>query len=324
MKLAVYLLLFALMTSVPVMAQDLGKETRIDSVLASVNGDPVTLLDVLLETSREELRLASLYTGARLYSEIAKLRQSVVEDIILRKLVYSQYEKKPFPIDNQYIESMLDFYAMTIGNGSREGLLKKINEMGTTLGELRRKVKEKIAVDILLMDACDRPVYITPKEVYEEYEKNQKRWTTPASYNLELLQIAKNNSRSGADVTKSCQEIKKQLEKADAKRFEQLVKSTSDAPNASTGGKIGNVDADKLRPEFVVVTKMKTGEICGPVETPEGFYFIRLAGITAEKKIPFEKASSEIRTNLEKEAKARMRKAYAEKIKKEALIRYYF
>ena len=41
-------------------AEGLGKETRVDSVLASVNGEPITLLDVMLETSREELRLASL------------------------------------------------------------------------------------------------------------------------------------------------------------------------------------------------------------------------------------------------------------------------
>ena len=93
--------LLALLLCGSAAAQNIGKETRVDSVLASVNGEPITLLDVMLESNREELRLASLYSGARLYSEIARLRKSIVEEIIVRKLVYAHYLEKPFSIDNQ-------------------------------------------------------------------------------------------------------------------------------------------------------------------------------------------------------------------------------
>ena len=105
----------------------------------------------------------------------------------------------------------------------------------------------------------------------------------------------------------------------------QLTRANSDAANADKGGLVGQVDADKLRPEFSdAVQKMKPGEITGPVETPEGFYFIRLAEIQQEEKIPYEKAAKEICKRLEDKQKEELRKAYSERIKKQALIRYYF
>ena len=325
MKIANMLFLCLLLGTGPLLAQDLGKETRVDSVLASVNGEPITLLDVMLESSREELRLASLYSGARLYSEISQLRKRITEDIIIRKLIYAKYQEKPFPIDNQYIERMLDHLAMSIGGGSRDTLVKKAEALGTTLEELKKKAKEKIAVDILLGESCDRPVYVTPKEVYEYYQKNRSEWITPASYSLELLLVGRSGGRSGPDPKVACAKLSSQLKKAGKELFVQMVKANSDAPNAESGGAVGAVDEDKLRPEFAKVVKtMRPGQIEGPLETPEGFYFIRLDSIRPQQEIPYEKAAEEITKRLEDQQRDQLRRAYGEKLKKQALIRYYF
>lgn len=326
MKIANMLFLCLLLAGAGTLsAQDLGKETRVDSVLASVNGDPITLLDVMLESSREELRLASLYSGARLYSEISQLRKKITEDIIIRKLIYAKYQEKPFPIDNQYIERMLDHLAVTIGGGSRDGLVKKAEALGTTMDELKEKAKEKIAVDIMMGESCERPVYVTPKEVYEYYQKNRSEWITPASYKLELLLVGRNGGRSGPDPKVSCGKLAKQLKNGSKELFVQMVKANSDAPNAESGGAVGAVDADKLRPEFAKVVKaMRPGQIQGPLETPEGYYFIRLDSIQEQKEIPYEKAAGEISKRLEDQQKEQLRKAYGEKLKEQALIRYYF
>lgn len=321
-----YILLMLLCAAFSLFATEkLGKETRVDSVLASVNGEPITLLDVMLESSREEMRLANLYTGSRLYNEVAKLRKEIVEGIIVRKLVHALYKARPFPIDNQYIEDVVDHMAQTIGSGSRESLVRKVKSMGSTMQELREKAKEKIAVDILLREYCDRPVYVTPKEVYDYYVKNVAQWTEPAGCELELLQIAREGGRAGTDPRVACQKISEQLKDADAERFKQIVKANSDAENAQAGGNIGLIRMDKLRPEFVkAVSKLKPGTIAGPVETPEGYYFIRLVRLQKAKKIPFEAIAQKIAMQLEKERRSRQRKEYGESLKKQALIRYYF
>ena len=316
---------FLICGTVPLSAQDIGRETRVDSVLASVNGEPITLLDVLIESGREEMRLASMFTGARLYSEIAKLRKQVIDEIIVRKLVYDSYKEKPFPIEEQYIENLMDSLAVSMGGGSRSGLIKKAKELGTTMPELREKVKEKLAVDILLSEYCDRPIYITPKEVYDNYTAHQKEWTKPAKYELQLLHIANDGGRSGANPETTCKKLAEQFAKADEALFTQMVRDNSDAANSESGGSVGFVDQDKLRPEFAAAMRnVKPGQIVGPVKTPEGYYFIRVAAIVPEERIPFEKASEEIRRKLDMKAKNEMRAKYADNLKSKALIRYYF
>ncbi len=316
---------FLICGTVPLSAQDIGRETRVDSVLASVNGEPITLLDVLIESGREEMRLASMFSGARLYSEIAKLRKKVIDEIIVRKLVYDSYKEKPFPIEEQYIEDLMDSLAVSMGGGSRSGLVKRAKELGTTMPELREKVKEKLAVDILLSEYCDRPIYITPKEVYDYYTEHQKEWTKPAKYELQLLHIANDGGRSGPDPETTCKRLAEQLAKADEALFTQLVRDNSDAANSESGGSAGFVDQDKLRPEFAsAMQNVKPGQIVGPVKTPEGYYFIRITSIVPEERIPFEKASEEIRRTLDMKAKNEMRAKYADNLKSRALIRYYF
>ena len=185
--------------------------------------------------------------------------------------------------------------------------------------------RQREAVSILLGESCDRPVYVTPKEVYEYYQKNQSEWITPASYKLELLLVGRNGGRSGPDPKVACDKLSGQLKNASKELFAQMVKANSDAPNAESGGAVGAVDADKLRPEFAKVVKaMQPGQIKGPLETPEGFYFIRLDSIRPQEEIPYEKAAGEIRKRLEDLRKEQLRKAYGEKLKKQALIRYYF
>ena len=53
-------------------------------------------------------------------------------------------------------------------------------------------------------------------------------------------------------------------------------------------------------------------------------WVIRIASIVPEERIPFEKASEEIRRKLDMKAKNEMRAKYADNLKSKALIRYYF
>ena len=305
--------------------KDLAKETKVDSILASVNGDPITLLDILIESAREESRLAAIFTGERLYSETAKFRRKIVDDIVDRKLVYANYKDKPFDIDKQYIENMVDAIALSMGDGTRKSLEKRSKAMGTTMDEIREKAKERLAVDVLMAEFCDRQVYVTPKDVYDYYESHILDWVTPESLDLQLLLVRRDGGRSGLDAKEACATMSKSLDGADEVKFKALARSYSDGPNAASGGAMGAIDRGKLRPEFELALKgMKAGSIAGPVETPEGFYFIRIAGVTDAITQPFDKVESDIRRKLEDSARELKRNSYIQDLKDKAIVRYYF
>lgn len=300
--------------------------TRIDSVLVSVNGEPITLLDVILETGSREKELAGIYSGERLLSETRKLRMETVEQIVFRKLIYEKYKTEPFDIPRQEIENLLDEFVRTSGAESRAALEKSLLPAGITPERLREQAKERIAVEVLLMRDCDHHVYITPKEVYEDYKAHPEKWTVPEKISLQLLQINVTAGSAGGDPKAAVEAIRKELDKdSSQKNFTRLVLERSDGATASEGGITEGAELDKLRPEFIAALKdKKAGDVIGPIEAPEAYFFLRVVGTEPAKLIPFSKANREVRDALFQQRAAEKRKEYSEQVREHAVVRYFF
>ena len=300
--------------------------TRIDSVVVSVNGEPITLLDVILETGSRERELAGIFSGQRLSNETLELRMETIDQIVFRKLVYEQYKANPFDIPRQEIENLLDEFVRITGAESRASLEKSLQPFGITPERLREQALERIAVEIMLMRDCDHQVYITPKEVYEDYKAHPEKWTIPEKITLQLLQINVTAGSAGGDPEAAVKAIRKELdEDSSQKNFTRLVLEKSDGATASTGGVTEGAERDKLRPEFIEALKdKKSGDVVGPVEAPEAYFFIRVVGTEPARLVPFSQANREVRDALYQERVAEKRKEYFEQIRKNAVIRYFF
>ena len=296
--------------------------TRIDSVLVSVNGEPITLLDVLLETGGREMELAGIYSGGRLNSETLALRKETMDRIVFRKLVYEKYKAEPFDIPRQEVENLLDEYVRSSGAESRAAFEKSLLPFGFTPERLREKAVEQIAFDVILAHDCDHHVYITPKEVYEDYKAHPEKWTVPEKISLQLLQINVTAGSSGGDPEAAVKAIRKELdEDSSQKNFTRLVLEKSDGATASSGGVIEDAELDKLRPEFIEALKgKKTGDVVGPIEAPEAFFFLRVVGTKPSRLIPFSQANREVRDALLKAAIEEKRKEYFEYLRRNAEV----
>ena len=99
----------------------------------------------------------------------------------------------------------------------------------------------------------------------------------------------------------------------------------SDGVTASSGGITEGAERNKLRPEFIEALKgKKEGDVVGPVEAPEAFFFLRIIGIEPAKLIPFSQANREVREALYKVKAAEKRKEYEEQIRQDAVIRRFY
>ena len=300
--------------------------TRIDSVLVSVNGEPITLLDVILETGGREKELAGIYSGERLFSETRKLREETVEQIVTRKLIYEKYKAQPFDIPRQEIENLLDEFVRSSGAESRAALEKSLLPFGITPERLREQARERIAVEVLLMRDCNHHVDVTPKEVYEDYKAHPEKWTVPEKISLQLLQINVTAGSAGGDPKAAVEAVRKELDgDSSQKNFTRLVLEKSDGATASEGGITEGAVLEKLRPEFIEALKgKKSGDVVGPIEAPEAFFFLRVIGTEPAKLIPFSQANREVRDALYNAKAAEKRKEYEEQIRRDAVIRRFY
>ncbi len=287
----------------------------VNSLLATIDGEPITLLDVMLEDGSAERELAGLYTGERLNREIESRRRATLEKIIDRKLIYKEYLKKPFEITRQTVEDVLDRIAATFGG--RDHLEDKLKADGMTVGALKRQIRERIAVDIILARNCDIRAAVTPKEVYDEYLKDSSAYTEPEKISFQIIQIDKTEGQNAAAIA---EKLTPSVMQADETLFQRLAAEYSDGIK----GIAADMSLDGLRPAFRDAMKDKApGTVTGPVDTPEAVFFLRISGRRAAMRIPFEQVSQKLYDTLLQKKTEEIRREYRKRLRAKAMIRYY-
>jgi len=295
---------------------------QVDSILASVNGEPISLMDVINESSYSEARLYAVYSSKEIFGEIQKLRKQILDDIIDRKLILLEYKAKtPFAVPRQYVENLIDELAMDFGCSSRSELREKAKEAGTTIEKLRKKARNKVITQIMISNYIYTIVNLTPREIYEYYQKNIKDFSSDPQIRLQLLLIGQKH--------KGFERIKKELaeafKKADKKIFTGMVRLYSSGPGAMRGGDLGWIECSELRSEFATETKgKKIGSIIGPIKTDEGTYFIRINDRKDAAKANFTKMLPQIKEKIEGKRRKKAYDDYIAILRKKSIIRYFF
>ena len=154
-----------------------GEALRVDSILASVNGSPMSLLDVVDETGGDEARLRMMYSGAALETKVRQLRRAALDEMIDRRLVVEDYENDPFDIPGQHIEDMIDKLSLNFSDGTRKSLKRKAEASGLSLNDLQGKARDKVIVDYMLGTLFFKEEIITHREINEYYEAKKDRIT---------------------------------------------------------------------------------------------------------------------------------------------------
>lgn len=298
---------------------DLKKET--DSVLASVNGEPISLSDVLYETRTEEYYLAGALEQSQMEQAVYELRKQILEDLIDRKLILAEYRKNPFPIDNQRISNILDDMAERANCRTRNEFFEKIRAAGMSVEVFRRQVEERVTVQYVVGRELYVNVNVSPKQIYEYYKKHEAEFSTPEKVQLHVLYLKSSNPDFAAR-----KKIVAERLAANPSDFYTLVKTYSELPGAKKNNSVILSSVDQLRAEFrVAADKKKLNQIIGPLEIPEeGVYYLM-----ADKFVPpvvksLDEVRKEIISILEKEQREQAYKAYVKKLRMNAIIRYMY
>ena len=125
---------------------------QVNAILASVNGVPISLMDILNTTRNSEYQAYAVFSGKRLEEEIRKIRLKAVNDRIDKLLVLEEFRENPFPIPNQAVEEELDNIAERMGVRSRSEFTRRLRQSGTTIEDLRKEVEEYIILQMMIFD----------------------------------------------------------------------------------------------------------------------------------------------------------------------------
>jgi peptidyl-prolyl cis-trans isomerase SurA len=299
-----------------------------NSILATIDGEAVTLLDVLSETKEKEARLLAVYPRELARHQVEDLRKEVVENIIAEKVIFDEFKAKEYKLPPQIIEEMLDELALEMAEGDRAKLAEMAEKYGMTMEKLRRKAEQRAAVAIMLNEFCFRELAVSPKEIQDYIEIRKKNISQLQEVELYAILIKKTGP-DDKSKDELLEKIRKDIQSDNKDIFMTLAKLYSDAPNAMSGGYLGWAEKNKLRPEFSsVIAELSPGKSTGSVETGEGAYFLFLSANRDGKEKNFSddpsSADAAIKGKILSEKKTKKKNEFINKLRENAVIRYYF
>ena len=296
-----------------------GKD-EVNSILATVNGEPISLYDIMATTRNEEFQACAALSGKALQDKIMEIRKKAVDSAIDRQLIYEDFLHSGLQLKNHDIEAEIDAAAARMGVVSRSEFAKKLTESGSSPEKFRQELIRFMAIQLMLYRQFNIDVSVTPRDIHEYYQNNPQKFTEPAQVGLAMILLAPDTQKLDEVV----ENIKKSITD-DPDRFARLAEDHTSGPGRTSGGYLGLIEVGRLRSEFAAaIDDFTPGKCFGPIDTADGKVFLKVISFRPAKNIDFADAAPGIKSTLENELREASRKRYIESLRRDAVIRYYF
>ena len=166
--------------------------------------------------------------------------------------------------------------------------------------EFEKKIEKDLAVEALMHEKVRRPVVVCPSDVRAYYETHKKEFVLPARVRLQMILLRRDGKWKGR-IQKVVQKIAAAVRKGVS--FDKLVAKYSEHPSAASGGDLGWMKMDQLRPDFAkAIAGLKAGDLSGPIKTKDGVILLYVAERQGGETVPF---TPELQQRIEQKLRAR-------------------
>jgi parvulin-like peptidyl-prolyl isomerase len=271
----------------------------VDAIVASVDGEPITMRD---------LKAFSATHGVPLPEDegpdSVKIKREALHGLIEDKVLELELRNFADTIDDRAI----DRYIAKIkekNHVSDEEFKAEVLRNGATWADYRKHVKVQLEKMELLEHRVRQKISVAPEQIKAYYDAHQQEFTVKDEQ-FELAQIL---IAVAPDATAAQRDAARKKAEALGKRavagddFGDLARQNSDDDSASKGGELGTFAPDEILDQVrVAVAKLDTGQISEVVESSHGFHIMKVEQHQRAGVRPLSEVREEIRAGLEDEA----------------------
>ncbi|OGP83282.1 MAG: hypothetical protein A2Y95_03920 [Deltaproteobacteria bacterium RBG_13_65_10] len=276
-----------------------------DSVVARVNGVPVTRIDVRREIDRL-LPMAS-YHGRIDQEAWKRVVNDAVQAATDRELLYQAARKQGLSVSGKVLDQIESRWIARAG--SRKSLDEWLEARGLSPNEFRDLLRKDQLVETMEKKVStqieSRPAP-SDAELKKYYEENRNKFMIPPSADIQHILVR-------VQPWQPEEEWKRAEKRAAwiAKRgrtgegFDRLARTYSDDPESKkTGGRMNEVHEGSLTgPVEALVKGLEPGGIGGPVRSLYGYHIVKLVARHPARQLAFAQINREqLRTDLRRKA----------------------
>ena len=300
-----------------------------NGLAAVVNGNPVTQSEVKELVRAQEFLLRRRYpAGGNAYdAEVAKLRESALDDLVDRELILSDFKSKGFAMKAQHVDIALDQEILERTKGDRSEFLKQLAEAGISLKKYKQILRDRLIVSAMRSQETRDVSPPTPAERDAFYQENTDLFREKSFVKLSTITIAKrmmDPSITEANQRRLIEEIRQRILKG--ANFASEAKTYSQDSTSEEGGDRGWIDADKspLNPTVTAAAfGLKTGEVSNIIEDQNAFYILKADQINKGKLKPRAEIEDELNRRVLQMKRREANDSWMEKLRHNSRIKRY-
>jgi len=279
--------------SAPAQDDPVLSESQIPDIVATVDGVPVTKVDLLSRATEAQGALAQ--RGVPPQPTTRSFYRAVLDDLIGSRLLAKDLDGQGKSASAQEIDQQL---AAVRGQFKTE---QEFDDMLKARGfdreRLRREIAESLTVNRWVQESVIPSIKVTEAEQRQFYSDNQDRMLLPEGVRVRHILVIvtpKDSPQERAAKRQKAQDLRAKV--AAGADFATVAKESSEDPGtAPKGGEVGWIQRGQTVPLFEQAAfALEPGKLSEIVETRFGYHVIQVEEKRAETKLGFDEVKERI------------------------------
>lgn len=274
------------------------------NVVAVVNGQALAKVDFERELGREARAMEG---GTRTPEQLEPFKQALLDTVIERTVLLQAAKELGLSASQEEIDGRVLALASEYPTG---GFEEALAHGRTTKQELERRTRDAVLIEKLFQGQVFDRIALTEAEIRAAYEAKVDEFSEPEQVHAAQIVV------KGLDEAKRLQQ---QLWAG--KKFQDLARRYSLAPEAKVGGDLGFFAKGQMPPAFDEVFRLSVGQVSEVISTDYGFHLFKVL----EKRPARKRELNEVREVIEKrllsDRKAQAQRAFVDGLKAKATVK---
>lgn len=307
---------------VPVAAALLAQSPGIiDRVAATVDGEVITLGELVERAGPEYARAEALPAGTDREAARRKALRRVFDDAVAEKLLASQAAVLGLEATEAQVDAAIEDIKKR--NGLDEaGLDAALVQQGLDRESFRRQVKGNLETYNLIGFKVRSRVKVTDEDLRNYYQRNAADFAGEEEVHVRHVFLPLAENASAADEAKVRAVGQKVLQRlATGEDFAAVARDVSKGPGAQDGGDLGWLRRDVVQKALEdAAFSLEAGQVSGLIRAGPGLHVLKLEERRVGGGKGFDEVKEELRDRLSNEQLDTYKQQYIEELRRDALI----
>ena len=273
----------------------IGQAETINRIVATVDGQPVTLRELEAYSGQMNDRAAMMYPQGT-----ADMSQrDFLDALLMNKMIENEVDTQGLRAKDVDIDSYIE-RIKTQGGLDDEQLEAALADQGMSMEQYRKQIAQEIEQALLMNKEVGSRVSVPDEAVQRHYEAHREDYATPDQVRIRHIFLPLSPG-GGADEELKMTTLMETLHgrAVRGEDFSILASTYSLGPGADQGGDLGFFERGQMDSDIErIAFSIPEGTISQPFLTPAGVHLIKVEERDTEGVKPLAEVQEEIRTQL--------------------------